>query len=156
MNVPKAEWTIAELHESETALHFAADAAEAALRDGVRMNYPILLIVLKATAEAARAAGNLLNCVVVDLEAAMPVEASPARKTVGGAADGAHRHVFGPDGTCGKCGKVKSANGRKPAGEVAPPPDTRTLPIPGSRLVGDAAADRFTDGGQGSSGVVRR
>ena len=35
------------------------------------------------------------------------------------------------------------------------PVDTRTmaLPIP---LLGDAAADRFSDGGQGSSGVVRR
>lgn len=70
-----------------------------------------------------------------------------------------HRHKFGPDNICTvpACGKVKSANGRKPAAPAAdaPPVDTRTMALPIPPL-GDAAADRFSGGSHGSSGVVRR
>jgi hypothetical protein len=66
-----------------------------------------------------------------------------------------HRHKFDGAGRCTVCGKQKSANGRKPAAPPAPTAEERTLPLPAARLVGDAAADRFVDGGQGSSGVRR-
>lgn len=84
-----------------------------------------------------------------------PDEAAPpparARRT------GEHRHTFDAAGVCAKpgCGKQKSARGRKAADEgapAAPPADTRTLPL---RPVGDAAADRYADGGLGSSGMRR-
>ncbi len=92
-----------------------------------------------------------------ELEAA---DAAPARGAPVPDKMPAHRHSFDDAGICTKCGKVKSANGRKPnAAPVAElsglPTDTRTLQLPAAKLVGDAAADRFADGGQGSS-MVRR
>lgn len=75
-----------------------------------------------------------------------------------------HRFVEQPDGrlVCLErhagaesiCGKVKSKGGRPPAAPPAPPrdPAARTVPLP----MGDAAADRYADGGQGSSGREQR
>lgn len=86
----------------------------------------------------------------------LPLDDAPAARAP--KAGGDHRHTFSAAGVCAKCGKVKSANGRKPGGVVAaeaPPVDTRTLSLPVPPM-GDAAADRFSGGSHGSSGVVRR
>lgn len=144
--------------------HFRAAAAKAsatadAIHDYLRFAVapPLAVLLLGearvALVETANAVGNLLT--PDELEAADTAPAAaPARKP-----SGDHRHKFGPDNICtvGDCRKVKSANGRKPAiatvGEMltGPPADTRTRPLP----LGDAAADKFSDGGQGSS-MVRR
>ena len=111
---------------------------------------------------AAERAISVLTSQVTQLERfaanASPDESVPERPAR--VATGAkHRHKFAAmnaDGVerCAICLKPKSANGRKPAAAPdAPPVDARTRTLP---LVGDVAADRFADGGQGSSGVVRR
>ena len=68
-----------------------------------------------------------------------------------GRAAGKHRHKFDAAGVC-RCGKAKSAAGRKPAAAAdAPPPvDPRQQPF---KPIG--TADNFTDGGMGSSGMKR-
>lgn len=163
-NDGKAEST--DLREIETACHLAADAAEHVMRGDIsRPNVPTLLVVLAATQNACRKAGNMFDAIAFDMEGHPELEAARPKATTTprpARPSGDHRHKFGPDNVCAVpgCGKVKSANGRKPAassgavtGEVFI--DTRTLPLAAARLVGDAAADRFADGGQGSSGVRR-
>lgn len=147
--------TAAEIGEVIAAGHMACDAAEPVLRGGRGGSVALMLLVIASLQRVAREACNLLGMIGLEpVDPAQPVEARLARVP---RASGEHRHKF-VDNVCvvAGCGKVKSPNGRKPAGEVAPPADTRTLPIPGSRPLGDAAADWFTDGGQGSSGVARR
>ena len=156
-------------NEYDVRDHFkeAADDASKigeAIRDYLRFAVapPLAVLLLQkaygALAETANAIGDLLTPDEAPAEAPPShVEAKRAREA------GDHRHKFGPDNRCAVagCGQVKSANGRKPAAPpegngIQIPPDTRTLPLPAARPLGDAAADRFVDGGQGSSGVVRR
>jgi hypothetical protein len=150
----------------------AASSAADAIRDYLRTlpAAPALALLLLEHArhwliEASNAIGDLLT---PDEEVEVPNQAGGTVKVSKKFADAAaaavadrersHRHTFDADGICTKCGKVKSANGRKPSGASAadaPPVDTRTLPLPAPRPLGDNAADRFTDGGLGSSGVRR-
>jgi hypothetical protein len=106
--------------------------------------------VRAAIVEADNAIGDMLTDV-------SPVPALPLDGAGVAKPKPDHRHKFDAVGVCVTCGKVKSKNGRKPGGVVAaeaPPVDTRTLPLPTAPL-GGAAADRFADGGLGSSGVRR-
>lgn len=76
-----------------------------------------------------------------------------------------HRHKF-VDGVCtvGDCRKEKGKGGRPPS---VPDAEARTVPLPLAsaepeatpatlKLIGDTAADKYADGGQGSSAMVRR
>lgn len=149
----KIEISAGEVRSVIEQCDVAVAAADEVMRVGRGGSAAIMMLTIAGLRAGARAAANLMDGIAVGLEdEPEPTEAkSPARAP---RASGEHRHKFGPDNVCvvAGCGKVKSPNGRKPAGEVAPPVDTRTRPLP----LGDAAADRFTDGGQGSSGVVRR
>lgn len=142
-----------------------ASAAATAIAEILRtsaVTSPIARLVMReaerALVEASNAIGDMLTPDAVEATADDAPSLAPARAKP----RGEHRHKFGPDNICAVpgCGKAKSANGRKPAassgavtGEAFV--DTRTLPLPAARLVGDAAADGFADGGQGSSGVRR-
>ncbi len=132
-----------------------ADAVSDYLRFAVAPPLAVMLLeqARAGLIETANAVGDLLTPDAIEVADAEPA-AAPARKP-----SGDHRHKFGSDNVCtvGECRKVKSANGRKPGpvAAVAPPVDTRTLTLPSPRPLGDAAADKFTDGGQGSS-MVRR
>ena len=119
-------------------------------------------MLLSAAYLALVNAGNAIGDMLAPDEG--PAEAPPSHVEAKRSREaGDHRHKFDANGFCTTCGKAKSANGRKPAGAPAleaPPADTRTTPLPipplpAARPLGDAAADRFADGGQGSS-MVRR
>lgn len=77
------------------------------------------------------------------------------------------RHKF-VNGVCvsdhgsGPCGAPKQRGGRPAksaaSAETAPPLDTRPEPLPGvtiARTMGNTAADKYADGGQGSSSMRR-
>jgi hypothetical protein len=99
----------------------------------------------------------------VTTPAQVPETTSRARQAAARASTaGQCRHKFNESGVCTKCGAAKKRGGRPPsaaaaegAAEVtAPPADprgdaaARTVPLP----LGDAAADKFSGGGLGSSG----
>jgi hypothetical protein len=102
-----------------------------------------LLLVL---ADGMSAIGDLLT------DAGPPAPATKGKPDARANRD--HRHRFNAAGVCEVCGKPRAANGRKPAAAAgAPPPDTRTVPIPFKPNL--EAADRHADGGLGSSGMRR-
>jgi hypothetical protein len=145
----KSDLTAAEVRDAEQQVSFAAFAAWAII--GTNASPSDLQTMLRGAHRALVLAGEMLDCVAGDLEAVQMVTPSLAAKSAT-----PHRHKFGEpkDGAtpaCTICGKLKAAGGRRLIAAAAPPLDTRTRPLP----LGDAVADKYADGGQGSSGVRR-
>lgn len=141
----------------------------------VRRGDPLVVAVADSLRHSVTEADNALADFLTDITESEQV---PVRNVVGGTVmvskkfadaaaaavaerDGKHRHKFVTNDMtglqlCAVCSKPKSSNGRKAASQpAAPTAEERTLALPVPPL-GDAAADRFSDGSHGSSGVVRR
>src|SRR6185437_94164 len=145
----KSDLTAAEVRDAEQQVSFAAFAAWAII--GTNASPSDLQTMLRGAHRALVLACNMLDGLAADMEkSSRPAPDVPP-------ATAAHRHKFdkpkdGATPACTLCGKLKGAGGRKPAAaDAAPPIDTRTRLLP----LGDAAADKYADGGQGSSGVRR-
>src|SRR6185437_2741258 len=146
----KSDLTAAEVRDAEQQVSFAAFAAWAII--GTNASPSDLQTMLRGAHRALVLAGEMLDCLAGDLEAVQMATPSVAAKSAT-----PHRHKFnepkdGSTPACTLCGKLKGAGGRKPAAaDAAPPIDTRTRLLP----LGDAVADKYADGGHGSSGVRR-
>lgn len=115
---------------------------------------PMVRLVIGAIRVAVVEGLNALGDVLTDAPPAPARRGKPDAR-----ANRDHRHRFKATSNgvqiCEVCGKEKGAGGRPraAAADEAPPPDTRTAPLPFKP--NPEAADRHADGGLGSSGMRR-
>jgi len=127
---------------------------------------PLLRLFVRQAREVAHAAAGAIGELVAmeneTGEGTPATEAAPKPRAPRAAGD-EHRHKFNAAGVCevvpkgasAPCGKVKSNRGPKPAADAPPPVDPRQTTHPATGI-NPAAADRFANGGQGSTSTQDR